>query len=110
MPSLTSGGRSGGRFRFLIAKNIHLIYKDSMTEARNSRSFGNVESYRNIDHLRAMGERLYIMGRLTLATVLHPVATVRAVLLVGDRARIERDIRIVSILPKIPKGRNRFFV
>ncbi len=56
---------------------------------------------------REVGQHLYGVSRWVLASVLHPVATFQAVMLIGDQERINRNVERALSLPKLPIGRQR---
>ena len=55
------------------------------------------------------GLGLYMMSRWVLGSVLHPIATFKATMLIGDEETIKRNVERALRLPKFPfpKGRQR---
>lgn len=73
------------------------------------KSIDNLKSPEMRETYKDIGIHLYLMGRWTLAAVIHPIATFRAAMLIGDQETIKRNAEAALRLPKLhlPRGRQR---
>ncbi len=55
----------------------------------------------------AISVGMYEMSRWTLAAILHPVATFKAVSLVGNQEQIDQNVERALSLPSFPIGHER---
>lgn len=59
------------------------------------------------DGYQDMAAYLYAISRWALASVLHPIATFKSVMLIGTQEQIDRNTQRALSLPKLPIGRER---